>query len=100
MMKRYSVLGAGALFACLSALSPSAVQADDFVLKITVKSENGKVAELPTLPGGNYTQCQKAKKTNPVGKVIPQGVLASPGGKSYAATIIAVKCVPTIGLGD
>lgn len=100
MRKLCSVLGAGALFACVSALSPSAVQADDFVLKITVKSENGKVAEMPTLPGGNYAQCQKAKKNNPVGKVIPKGVLVSPGGKSYAATIIAVKCVPTVGLGD
>jgi hypothetical protein len=100
MMKRFSLVGAGALFACFSALAPSAVQADDFVLKITVKSENGKVAEMPTLPGGNYTQCQKAKKNNEVGKVIPRGVLVSPGGKSYAATIIAVKCVPTVGLGD
>ena len=100
MMKRFSLVGAGALFACLSALVPSAIQADDFVLKITIQSENGKVAELPTLPGGNYTQCQKAKKNNEVGKVIPQGVLVSPGGKSYAATIIAVKCVPTVGLGD
>ena len=100
MMKHSSVLGAGALCACLSALVPSTVQADDFVLRITVKSENGKVAEMPTLPGGNYTQCQKAKKNNPVGKVIPKGVLVSPGGRSYAATIIAVKCVPTVGLGD
>ena len=91
-MSRKALMLAGATFACLSALFPATAQAGEYNLVLTMKSENGQQFEMP-MPSGDYSECYRDKKKQEIGRVIPRGVLISPGGKSYAATVVGARCV-------
>jgi hypothetical protein len=81
------------LIAWLAASSQALAQANDqYDLVWSLKSENGQQFDMP-LPGGDFSECYRQAKKTKIGTVIPSGVLISPNGKSYAATVVGAKCV-------
>lgn len=84
---------AAVLLATMCMLSHSMAQVQDYVLMITLRSEIGTQTQMP-LPvrWGTLASCNRMKKNNNIKTVWPRGTLISPGGKSYAWTVVDIKC--------
>ena len=90
-----TALWAATLLACSSAVLPAAAKGGfQHQLFFTLKLETGETIDMPFL-SYERSECLREAKQVEIGKEIPRGALAFPGGKTYAATMMGAKCVMT-----
>jgi len=84
-----------ASFPSWSLVAEEAEKGDGYVMVWSSVSEIGQHVDTSRSVGdGSLIACNVAKKSQVVPRVVPRGLLLSPGGNSYEWTITAVSCKP------